>query len=310
MAVNDLHHTHVFETDLTTAAERRTRWVVALTASMMVVEVVAGIGTHSVSLQADGWHMATHAAALGIAVFAYAYARRHASDPRYSFGTGKVTSLGGFASAAALGVVALMVVGESVLRWMAPVAIRYDEAILVAAVGLAVNLVSLVFLRGGHHEHGRHDGPHHHPDHNLRGVYLHVFADVLTSLLAIGALIAGKLAGWVWVDPAVGILAAVLIARWSVRLMRDTSGVLLDAEPLDVEREAIRAAIEEDGRHEVTDLHLWRVGPHHISAILVVRSAEPHSVDAYKARLRSFDELAHLTIEVHADPEITSPRSS
>jgi cation diffusion facilitator family transporter len=309
MHLNDLapwRHSHTFETDRPARGERRTRWVVAITVAMMVVEIAAGTVFGSMALLADGWHMGTHAAALGVAVFAYAYARKHAADPRYSFGTGKVGALGGFASAVGLAVVALLVLAESARRLASPVAIRFDEAIAVAALGLAVNLVCAWLLRDDHevqaddrHAH-RHDHAHgHHRDLNLRAAYLHVLADALTSVFAIVALLTGKLLGWGWMDPIMGILGALVIARWSVGLLRDTSAVLLDAEVASARRDAIRGAIE-TGPDRVSDLHVWRVGPRHLAAIVSVVASTPRPPSAYKERLRGFTDLAHVTIEVHA----------
>jgi cation diffusion facilitator family transporter len=287
-------HGHVFGTDEVHVAERKTWWVIALTASMMVVEIAAGIAFGSMALLADGWHMATHAAALGIAAFAYAYARRRANDRRYTFGTGKVSALGGFGSAVSLGVVALFVFSESASRLASPVSIRFDEAIGVAVAGLLVNLVSAVLLQDRDH-----DTHAHHHDHNLRGAYLHVLADALTSLLAIAALASGKYLGWTWMDAATGILGSILIARWSIALLRDTSAVLLDAEVSDERRRQIQASIEADLDNRVTDLHVWRVGRRHLGAIISLVTHEPRDPDHYKSLLRKFDDLAHVTIEVH-----------
>jgi cation diffusion facilitator family transporter len=265
-------HAHTFETDRVARGERRTRWVVAITVSMMIAEIAAGTVFGSMALLADGWHMGTHAAALGVAAFAYAYARRHAADPRYSFGTGKVGALGGFASAVGLAVAALLVLVESATRLARPVVIRFDEAIAVAVLGLAVNLVCAWLLRDrdhGHehreeeqgHSHGDHDHAHgHHRDHNLRAAYLHVLADALTSVFAIAALVTGKVLGWTWMDPAMGIVGALVIARWSAGLLKDTSAVLLDAEVTTARRDAIRSAIEAGRDDRVSDLHVWRVG--------------------------------------------------
>jgi cation diffusion facilitator family transporter len=258
-------HHHTFGTDERKGAERRTWWVIGLTATMMTVEIAAGMIFGSMALLADGWHMGTHAAALGITVFAYVYARRHADNPRYSFGTGKVGALGGFASAVGLAVVALLVFGESVVRVASPVAIRFDEAIAVAVIGLVVNLASAFILRD-HHEHGHgageHDEHHHdHHDHNLRGAYLHVMADAMTSVLAIVALIAGRQLGWVWMDPAMGIVGSIVIARWSYGLLRDTSGVLLDAEVPAARRDAIQAAGATPKPHQPVGLPRFTEAP-------------------------------------------------
>jgi cation diffusion facilitator family transporter len=310
MHLDDLapwRHSHVFETDVPARGERRTRWVVAITVTMMLVEIVAGMAFGSMALLADGWHMGTHAAALSVAVFAYVYARRHAGDPRYSFGTGKVGALGGFASAIGLAVVALLVLVESARRLAGPVAIRFDEAIGVATVGLAVNLVCAWLLREHdhataheEHRHGADHGHDPHRDHNLRAAYLHVLADALTSVFAIVALLTGKVLGWTWMDPIMGIVGALVIARWSVGLLRDTSAVLLDAEVAGARRDAIRSAIETGCDDRVSDLHVWRVGPRHLAAIVSVVASAPMPPSAYKDRLHAFPDLAHVTVEVHA----------
>jgi len=292
-------HGHTFGTQAVPRGEARTRWVIGLTVVMMVVEIAAGWAFGSMALLADGWHMGTHAAALSVTAFAYLYMRRHAEDPRYSFGTGKVGSLGGFASAVALAVVAVLVFGESTWRLTAPVAIHFDYAIGVAVVGLVVNLVSALLLRDDHPDHAG-SGGHHHHDHNLRAAYLHVLADALTSLLAIVALSAGKFLGWMWMDPVMGIVGSVVIARWSLGLLRQTSAVLLDGEVGAEQREAIRSLIESDGDNRVVDLHVWRVGPSHMAAIVSVVTHEPKAPDHYKALLAGRSDLVHLTIEVHA----------
>jgi cation diffusion facilitator family transporter len=290
-------HAHVFGTATYRSGEGRTRWVVALTSLMMVVEITAGLAFGSMALLADGWHMATHAAALGVAAFASWYARRHANDRRYSFGTGKVGALGGFGSAVSLAVVAILVLAGSIGRLASPAAIRFDEAIAVAVVGLAVNLASAFLLRDHEHQDASEHGRHH--DHNLRGAYLHVVADALTSVLAIGALSAGKYLGWAWMDAATGILGALVIGRWSLGLLRDTSAVLLDGEIGDERRREIQAVIEAGTDDRVADLHVWRVGPRHLAAILSVVSPNPREPGHYKQLLRGFDDLTHLTIEVH-----------
>jgi cation diffusion facilitator family transporter len=296
--------------------ERRTRWVVGITLAMMIGEIVAGSVFGSMALLADGWHMGTHAAALGVAVFAYAYARRHAGDPRYSFGTGKVGALGGFASAVGLAVVAVLVLGESVTRLTAPVTIRFDQAIAVAALGLLVNLGCAFLLREAppHHLHPGHDahvagepdggaGAHHghpvHHDHNLRAAYLHVLADALTSVLAIVALVAGRSLGWTWMDPAMGVVGSVVIARWSWGLLGVTSSVLLDGEIEEGRRRSLVAAIERHGDDRVADLHVWRVGPRHLAAIVSVVTQSPREPSHYRALLGTFPDLVHVTVEVN-----------
>jgi cation diffusion facilitator family transporter len=291
-------HEHAFVADAPTVGERRTRLVVGLTFVMMVAEVAAGLLFGSMALLADGWHMGTHAAAIGLATYAYVFERRHARDPRYTFGPGKARALGGFASAVGLAAAALFVFVESAGRLFAPVSIRYDEALAVAALGLVVNLGSALLLRHDEHDHAGGLEGNAHPDHNLRAAYLHVLADALTSVLALGALFAGKLAGWVWLDPAMGLVGALVIARWSWGLLRDTGAVLLDAE-VDPERlAAIRGALEGGGDADVVDLHVWRVGPGHFAAIAVLVSARPREPDAYRQRLTAFPDLAHVTVEV------------
>lgn len=302
---NSMQHSHSFDNEEPVEGERRTRWVVIITLVMMAVEITAGVAFGSMALLVDGWHMGTHAMALGIALFAYAYARRHATNPQYTFGTGKVGPLAGFASSIALGVAGLIVLWESALRLGQPVRIDFNEAIFVAVLGLAVNLGSAVLLStGGTHGHGHdhgHGGHGHgeHRDHNLRGAYLHVLADALTSVLAIAALIAGRQLGWNWMDPAMGIVGSLVITKWSIGLLRDTSRVLLDAEvPLE-RQQAIRTKLEEQGDCRVHDLHIWRVGREHLGLIATVETAEREGPEAYKALLAPFKDLKHLTIEEH-----------
>jgi cation diffusion facilitator family transporter len=304
MHQRELHrwqHHHSFGTEARTRGERQTLWVVGLTLTMMTVEIAAGTVFGSMALLADGWHMGTHAAALSVAVFAYVYARRRADDPRFSFGTGKVGALGGFASATGLAVVAFLIFGESAQRLASPVAIRFNEAIAVACVGLAVNVICALLLREHHPEDGLAEHAHH--DHNLRGAYLHVLADALTSLLAIAALSTGKLFGWTWMDPIMGLVGSVVIARWSYGLLRDTSRVLLDAELPGERLAAIRDAVEADADARVADLHVWRVGPRHLAAIVSVVAHEPREPDHYKRVLRAQRDLVHVTVEVHRCPD-------
>jgi cation diffusion facilitator family transporter len=323
-------HGHVFLGPDHARNERRTLMVIALTTAMMAAEIAAGIAFGSMALLADGFHMATHAGALAIAALAYRYARRHAEDPRFSFGTGKLGELAGFASAVILSVVALMIGVESALRLGDPQPIRFDEAILVAVLGLAVNLASAWLLHdhGHSHHHGHahdhrhehshthghvhvhvhrdedeHELGHAHPgdapaDHNLRSAYFHVLADALTSVLAIVALIAGRAYGWVWMDPAMGIVGAVVIARWSWGLLRGAGAVLLDMTPDGHTADAIRARLERDG-DVVADLHLWRVGPGHMAGIVAIVADRPQPPAAYKARVAQVAGLSHLTVEVH-----------
>ncbi|HEV7255551.1 MAG TPA: CDF family Co(II)/Ni(II) efflux transporter DmeF [Mesorhizobium sp.] len=302
-----LTHPHDFLGRAHDQNARRTLWVVGLTAAMMVAEILAGWAYNSMALLADGFHMATHAGALGLSAAAYAYARRHANSARFSFGTGKVSDLAGFASALILGVFALGIAAESVMRFLDPQPVAFAQATLVAAVGLVVNIVSALLLSGGmagrhhHHGHGSHHehGHQHHAhagqtsDNNLRAAYFHVLADALTSLLAIAALLLGSMLAWVWLDPAVGILGAVVIARWSLALMRDSAAVLLDMSDPELERE-VREAVER-GDARITDLHVWRVGPESHAAIVSV--AGPADADTVRRRLATIHELAHVTVE-------------
>lgn len=299
-------HSHLFGGTDVRVGEKRTRWVIALTLTMMVAELYAGVAFNSMALLADGWHMASHAAALLVAAFAYAFARKHAGNPRFSFGTGKVGALGGFASGVGLAMGAALVCAESVERLLSPVQIHFDEALLVAGLGLVVNLVSALLLHDDEHHH--HEAGHHH-DHNLRGAYLHVLADALTSLFAIGALLAGKYFGWFWMDGATGVLASLVVARWSLGLLRDTGAVLLDAEVSQQRREQVVEAIEADADNRVCDLHLWRVGPKHLSAIVSVVTRDPRPPEHYKQLLHDFRDLAHVTVEVHRCGE-PRPQSS
>jgi cation diffusion facilitator family transporter len=295
-------HDHDFHLDYGGHGERSTWRVIVLTVTMMVVEISAGTAFGSMALLADGWHMGTHAAALGITAFAYRYARLHADDPRYSFGTGKVGVLGGFASAVALAIVALLMAAESVQRLITPQAIRFDEAIAVAVVGLVVNLVSAVMLHGGHgHDHDHEEGHAHghHHDHNLRAAYLHVLADAVTSLLAIVALSLGKLLGWVWMDAFSGIVGSIVITRWSLHLLRDTSKILLDSGVPATVTVGVREAIEADADNRIADLHVWRVSASHAAAVISVVTDHPKAPAHYKDLLADITELSHVTVEVN-----------
>lgn len=278
---------------------RRTMWVVWLTAATMVVEIAAGWVTGSMALLADGFHMATHAGALAVAAAAYRYARRHARNPRYTFGTGKVGDLAGFASALLLGVTALFIAIESGMRLFQPVTVAFGEATLVAVIGLVINIVSALLLGHDHaHDHD-HDGDHDHghshghADNNLRAAYIHVLTDALTSVLAIAALLAGRYLGWWWMDPAVGLLGAIVIAHWARGLMRDTAAILLDtAEPALMAR--VRQAAEAEGAI-IRDLHVWRIGPHAHAAILSL--APGADSGAIRTRIGALPRMAHVTVE-------------
>lgn len=308
-------HDHVFLGDKHARNERRTWIVIVITATMMAIEIAAGSVYGSMALVADGWHMSTHAAAMLIAALAYMFARKNARNARFTFGTGKLGDLAAFGSAVILALIALLIGWESLVRLYSPVAIDFPQAITVAVVGLGVNLLCAWLLRDDHthhhhghdhhhaHDHGDDGHGHHHSaatDNNLRAAYLHVLADALTSVLAIAALILGSLYGWNWMDPAMGIVGGLVIARWSWGLMRDTGAVLLDYLPPheDLPQE-IRDIIEGDG-DEIVDLHVWQLGPGHHGAIISVRSPAPLTVAAYKAKLSAIHDLSHVTVEVQA----------
>jgi cation diffusion facilitator family transporter len=265
---------------------------------MMVVEIGAGYLFGSMALLADGWHMGTHAAALSITVFAYTYARRHADNPRYTFSTGKVGVLGGFASAVILGVIALFMGGESLKRLFFPVPIQFNEAIGVAFLGLGVNLVCAYLLHAKNTPEDEHHLRAHHHDHNLRAAYLHVLADALTSFLAIFALLTGKHFGWFLMDPVMGLVGAIVITRWSYGLLADTSRILLDKEAAPELAAEIQSVIEADSDNLIADLHVWLVSPHHHSVILTVVTHFPKPPDHYKSLLRGIPGLDHITVEV------------
>ncbi|WP_448092598.1 CDF family Co(II)/Ni(II) efflux transporter DmeF [Pseudomonas lini] len=294
-------HDHLFLGAAHDDNARRTLWVVALTFMMMIGEIAAGYITGSMALLADGFHMATHAGALGIAAAAYGFARRHANNSRFSFGTGKVGDLAGFASAIVLGLVSIGIAGESIVRLFQPTTVAFTEATVIAVVGLAVNIVSAFLLAGnhGHHGHDHHDHGHdhaHHHDNNLRSAYLHVLADALTSVLAIVALLAGRYLGWVWLDPVMGIVGAIVIARWAYGLMRDSAAVLLDTTDEHVAAE-IRELLESTDDIRISDLHVWQVGPQARAAIVSVVAVAGVSADAIRERLAPVHELSHLTVE-------------
>lgn len=308
MNSTDYRHTHNFLGAGHDDNARRTMWVVALTVVMMVGEIAAGYFTGSMALLADGFHMATHAGALGIAAAAYAFARKHAESSAYSFGTGKVGDLGGFASALILGLISLGIGAESVLRLFEPRQVQFGTATLIAVIGLVVNIVSAVLLAGGGHGHDHdHDHAHAHArhghahgqDNNLRSAYVHVLADAVTSVLAIVALLAGKYLGWIWLDPVMGIVGAVVIARWAWSLMRDTASVLLDKTD-DPVAEEIRQLLDQSGDLQITDLHVWRVGPEARAAIVSVRGSSDISADDIRDLLKPVHEVTHLTIEYRA----------
>ncbi len=300
-SIRDWRHTHVFLGAAHGKHERQTWVVVGLTAVMMIAEIVAGAVYGSMALMADGWHMATHAAALTISALAYRFARKHANDSRFTFGTGKVGELAAFASAIILALIAILIGYESAVRLFAPQPIRFDEALFVAVIGLAVNLLSAWLLWEGHgHGDDQHleDNPHRHGhDTNIRAAFMHVSADALTSVLAILALLGGRLYGWTWLDSAIGLLGAVVIARWSYGLIVSSGATLLDTLDQTLEQE-IRARLEVGG-DRLGDLHLWRLGPGHLGVIAAVVSDRPQEPEVYKRRLSGIVGLSHVTIEVH-----------
>ncbi|MEZ8746288.1 CDF family Co(II)/Ni(II) efflux transporter DmeF [Vibrio sp. 10N.261.49.A5] len=314
-------HQHHFSSH-NSQGEKRTFYVLLLTVVTMVVEIVAGTIYGSMALLADGWHMGTHAAAFGITLFAYRYAKKHAESERFSFGTGKVSVLGGYTSAIALGIVSLLMLVESVHRLFNPQAIQFNEAIIVACIGLTVNVVSMFLLGDHHHDHGHehghdhsknhghshshdHDsdqnhkhGEHHH-DHNLRAAYMHVLADTLTSLLAIVALLFGKFYGWNWLDAAMGMVGAFVIAKWTMNLMKQTSPILLDENIHQDYRDSVTETLTPYA--SVTDFHMWKVSGHHYSAAITLESNSDKTVSEYKQMLSKFDKINHLTLEVHSN---------
>jgi cation diffusion facilitator family transporter len=307
-------HDHLFLGARHEQAERRTWMVIVLCTVMMIAEIVGGLLFGSIALVADGLHMSTHASALLLAALAYSFARRHARDQRFSFGTGKFGDLAGFTSAIILAMIALLIGYEAVSRLISPVAIRFNEAIPIAVLGLIVNVASVLLLSGGGHDHGHglghdagghdahrdaHETAHHaaHRDNNIRAAIIHVLADAGVSLLVIVGLLLGRLFGWVWTDPVAGICGAVVIAAWSYGLIRDTGAILLDMNPDLNMGERMRAVLEVDG-DRLTDLHLWRLGPGHLGAIVGVATTTLRGSDYYHRLLGRFSALSHVTVEV------------
>lgn len=308
--------------------EARTRWVVVLTAVMMVAELIVGYLSKSLALTADGWHMGTHVGALGLSAAAYWYARTHAGEQHFAFGTGKVYALAGYTSAGLLLGIAVMMAISGVERLLSPQVVRFTEALPVAVIGLIVNLVSMKLLavgdalgHAGHnhtghhaahshagHDHSGHDHSHSHDhahdrshDHNLRAAYLHVLADALTSVLAIVAIVAGEWLGWRWLDAVAALVGAVLIAVWSIGLIRESVRPLLDVDPDPKNRNAVRAALEGVGQTRVADLHLWRLGHGRLVCVVAVESPTPSSLDAYQQAVMAAAPISHLTIEIRKD---------
>ncbi len=297
-------HDHVFLSDNQRANERKTWGVILLTAVTMVLEIVSGMLFGSMALLADGWHMASHASALGITAFAYVMARKHKDNPRFSFGTGKIGDLAGYSSALFLLFIAFFMAYESCLRFLHPVSIHFNEAMIVAVIGLAVNLVSAFILKDDHHhDHDEdHDDDHGHDhghDHNLRAAYIHVLADALTSILAIAALGLGKFFGWMFLDPLMGIAGALLISQWAFKLLRQTGSILLDHSPENPVILGITEAVSSIRDLSVEDLHVWRNGPGHFSSILSVRGTGDFRTEDIKKRLSHVKGLSHLTVEIN-----------
>src|SRR5271165_1424653 len=309
-------HSHVFLGEGHEQNERRTWMVIVLCSVMMIAEIVGGILFGSIALVADGLHMSTHASALLLAALAYSFARRHAEDQRFSFGTGKLGDLAGFSSAIVLAMIALLFGYEAVSRLIWPVSISFDEAIPIAFLGLAVNVASVLLLsRGGHghahghdhsaHAHGGDDGHQEHEhahgaahrDNNMRAAVIHVLADAAVSVLVIVGLLVGRFLGWTWMDPVAGLCGAVVIAAWSYGLVRDTGAILLDMNPDREMAKRMRAVIEGDG-DRLTDLHLWRLGPGHLGAILSIATAKQRGPDYYQSLLGRFRTLSHVTVQV------------
>jgi len=309
-SIDDFRHSHVFLGDAHDRNERKTWVVIAICTAMMAAELVGGLWFGSVALVADGLHMSTHAGALLIAALAYSYSRRYAHDTRLAFGTGKLGDLAAFTSAIALAMIALLICYESVGRLVNPVPIAFNQAIPIAIVGLGVNLLSALLLREDHHHaHDDHDRAHGgsdvHRDHNLRAAFVHVMADAAVSVLVIVGLVAGRQFGWVWMDPLMGLVASVVILNWSWTLIRSAGAILLDACPDAALARKIVSRLEQ-GSDRVSDLHLWRLGPGHLAAVISVVTHEPRAPALYKKRLTGLVGLSHVTVEVLPCPGVHS----
>jgi cation diffusion facilitator family transporter len=291
-------HEHNFSGD-TSSAEKRTRIVVALTATMMIVEIIAGYFFNSMALTADGWHMGTHVAAFVLAAAAYSFGRHHARDERFTFGTGKVGVLGGFTSAIVLSGIALVIAGASIHRLLAPQVIHFREAIFIAASGLAINLICALVLKDKphHHHHGHAEHGHHH-DLNLKAAYIHVLADAFTSVGTIVALSTGYFFGWVWLDAAMGLVGTVVILSWAYTLLRDTGSILLDRVPASSDLPVVIREGIEDGDSKITDLHIWQVGVNKFAAVISVVAHNPKTPEEYRQALKIHEELVHVNVEV------------
>lgn len=297
--LEEWQHPHQFNME-NPQGEKNTWKVISLTLVMMVIEIIAGLLFGSMALLADGFHMATHTFALGITAIAYYYSRKHAHDRRYSFGTGKIGVLGGFTSAIFLALISFAMIFESSIRLVTPISIRFNEAIFVAVIGLAVNLVSAYLLHGSgaDHHHSEHEHNECH-DHNLRAAYLHVIADALTSLLAIVALITGKYFGWIWMDPIMGIVGAIVILKWAYNLVTQTGKILLDYNVDKSFMTKIQVILESDSDTRISDIHVWKLGSQKYAAIVSIVTHYPKAPDYYKGLLKPLADIAHLTMEVH-----------
>ncbi len=298
------NHEHSFGQDKKRSSETRTIIVILITASMMCIEIVAGLAYGSMALLADGLHMASHTAALSISAYAYYFARKRAHDRSFSFGTGKVNSLGGYTGAILLLIFALMMVYESIHRLLKPEDILYNQAILVAVIGLIVNGASMLILghdEHHHHGHDHHGHDHHGHDHNLRAAYLHVLADTLTSFLAIIALLAAKFYAWNWMDPIMGIIGAILITKWSIGLLKQSGNVLLDRQGPDHLVKSVEKVIKSmPSKPEIVDLHIWLIGPNIFSAAITVLANEEKCIGCLiKSEIKNISPIVHTTIEVH-----------
>ncbi len=312
--IHAISHDHNFDDTANSANEKKTLRVIILTLITMVAEIVTGTLTGSMALLADGWHMGTHTFALGITYFAYIMARRLASSPNYGFGTGKFGILSGYTSAIFLGATAIIMIIESIDRIINPVNIAFNEAIIVAVIGLIVNILSVWMLQGsgadGHsHNHHTHshssDKPHVHHDHNLRAAYLHVLADALTSVLAISALFAGKYLGWSFLDPVIGIAGGIVIGKWAIGLLKSSGRLLLDGNDNEEINKQVITAIESDGDSIVSDLHIWPISSDALAAAITIISKENRSATEYTTRLNNITRLKHTTIETHLCTDAT-----
>jgi cation diffusion facilitator family transporter len=300
--VTDFKHTHNFNLEKK-SSENKTKIVLIITLTTMVVEIIAGWIFKSMALFADGWHMSTHATALGISFVAYIMARKHANDKRYAFGTWKIEILGAYTSSILLGVVGLFVLAIAIKRFFIQVKISYDYALIVAGTGLLVNAICALILQNKHDHHHDHDHlenhQNHHADLNIRSAYLHVIADAFTSVFAIIALLGAKFFHWNWLDPFMGIVGSILIFRWTYFLLKDTSGILLDKATDSEIEDKIKNIIESDMKSNISDIHIIRVAQNKIACVVSILSSNPDSINVYKDRLKNIDKIAHLTIEIN-----------